>query len=1165
MTALVDSFIARWQGRTGGAERANYALFLTELCAVLGVEPPQPASAEHAGNDYVFERAVSFKEAGDKIGHGRIDLYKRGHFVLEAKQSRQQGGKKAIAGQEELFEPSTAAAGRRSANRNWDILMLNARRQAEDYARALPESHEWPPFIIVCDVGHAFEIFADFTGKGRNYTQFPDRQGFRVFLEDLRDETVRERLRLIWTDPSALDPTRKAARATREVAERLATVTRLLEARGLDPEQVAQFLMRCLFTMFAEDVELLPKGSFQQVLEKCAAEPAKFKPMVSQLWAAMNTGDFAFAIEAQVKRFNGEFFRNPVVLDLRREEIGELLMAAGKEWRDVEPAIFGSLLEGALNPRERSKLGAHYTPRAYVERLVIPTIMEPLRADWRDAAVTAEKLMAEGKHSEAIAVVSDFHSQLCLIRVLDPACGTGNFLYVALELIKQLEDEVIDALVSMGGQQSLAMAGHTVDPHQFLGLEVNPRAAAIAELVLWIGYLQIHYRSTSEHPTEPILRAFHNIECRDAVLVWDGYPLPKVVDGVETYPNPRQPDWPMADFIVGNPPFVGGKDIRSRMGDSYVEALWAAHPKMNDSADFVMYWWDRAATLLTAKGTLLRRFGFVTTNSITQVFQRRVIERHLSDTKPVSILMAIADHPWTKASRDAAAVRIAMTVVQAGPGEGMLYEVVREAGLETDDPEIVTIQRPGTINSDLTVGIDVNVAEGLRANAGLASNGMKPLGSGFIVTLAEAQALGLGSRVDLDRHICPYRNGRDLASRPRQVYAIDLWGLTSEEVRSNYPEVYQHLLSTIKVERDEAAQRSRTRDAQEYAARWWTFCKPRQEMRSFLNGLDRYIVTVQTAKHRVFQFLDKEIMPDQKLMVFGSADAKDLGVLSSRIHTAWVAKTCSWLGVGNDSVYVKVKSFDPFPFPDPDETQKAEIARLAEALDAHRKRAQADHPDITLTEMYNVLEKLRAAAKRAVSHPSPLEGEGGSARRAETDEGSLASSARAALTERELDIKSRALILILRELHDELDAAVLAAYGWPQGLSDDEILTRLVALNKARAAEEATGLVRWLRPDYQIPRFGSATQKANKGELDLVAPEDKARPSFPTDERRRTAAIFAILASAPGPLTAAAIAGRFRQGKRIEKDVALTLRAFVRFGDLATPDAGQSFLLRQVA
>ena len=1144
MSSPVENFIARWQGQAGGAERANYALFLTELCGVLGVDPPQPASAEHTNNDYVFERAVSFKEAGDKIGHGRIDLYKRGHFVLEAKQSRQKGGGKAISGQEELFEPSTAPAGRRSANRNWDILMLNARRQAEDYARALPENHEWPPFIIVCDVGHAFEIFADFTGKGRNYTQFPDRQGFRIFLEDLRDEAVRERLRLIWTDPAALDPTRKAARATREVAERLATVTRLLEARGLDPELVAQFLMRCLFTMFAEDVELLPKGSFHGLLTECAADPTLFKPMVSQLWAAMNTGEFAFAIRAQVKRFNGEFFRNPVVLDLHREEIGELLMAAGKEWRDVEPAIFGSLLEGALNPKERSKLGAHYTPRAYVERLVIPTIMEPLRSDWRDAAVSAEKLMAEGKREQAIETVSDFHNQLCLTRVLDPACGTGNFLYVAMELIKQLEDEVIEALVSLGGQQSLALSGHTVDPHQFLGIEVNPRAAAIAELVLWIGYLQIHYRSTSEHPAEPILKAFHNIECRDAVLVWDGYPLPRVVDGVETYPNSRQPDWPMADFIVGNPPFVGSKYMRERMGDAYVEALWAAHPKMNDSADFVMYWWDRAATLLTSKGTLLRRFGLVTTNSITQPFQRRVIERHLSDTKPVSILMAIGDHPWTKAGRDAAAVRIAMTVVKTGKGDGALFEVTKEEYLETDNPQIGLSESFGYINANLTIGTDITSTVAMRSNTGIAGRGVVLHGAGFLVDAEVAELLGRHTRPAGTAHIRPYRNGRDLAGISRDVFAIDLFGVSQDKARRELPEAYQHLLEHVKPERD-----TNRRDYRR--TNWWLFGENNPDLRAALAGVPRYIVTVATSKHRLFQFLGPDILPDDALVCIASGDAQVLGVLSSGVHRIWSFERGGTLE--DRSRYSKSVCFDPFPFPDPDETQKAEIARLAEALDAHRKRAQADHPDITLTEMYNVLEKLRAQGRP----PSPLVGEG--ARRA--DEGVSPH----ALTERELDIKSRALILILRELHDELDAAVLAAYGWPQGLSDDDILTRLVALNKTRAAEEATGHVRWLRPDYQIPRFGSTTQKAQKGQLDLVAPEDKAKPSFPTDERRRTAAIFAILASAPGPLTPSDIASRFRQGKKVERDIALTLRAFVRFGDLATSDGGQSFLLRQVA
>lgn len=427
MSGAIEAFITRWQGQEGGAERANYALFLAELCDVLEVPRPDPASAAHEHNDYVFERAVVRREGGERSANRRIDLYKKNCFILEAKQSRWKGGRKAIAGQEDMFQPSPQAhRGRRGVERNWDILMRNARRQAEEYALALPPDHDWPPFIIVCDVGHAFEIYADFNGKGRDYTQFPDRQGFRVYLEDLRREDIRERLRLIWTDPQALDPTRKAARATREVAERLAEVSKSLEQRHFAPDQVAHFLMRCLFTMFAEDVGLLPEDGFRGILEKCRLAPEKFKPMVSQLWAAMNTGDFAHALEAKVKRFNGEFFRNPDVLALNREEIGELLVAASKDWRHVEPAIFGSLLEGALEAKERLRLGAHYTPRAYVERLVLPTIMEPLRLDWISASRAAEKLLAEDRADEAIAVVRSFHEELCLVRVLDPACGTSN-------------------------------------------------------------------------------------------------------------------------------------------------------------------------------------------------------------------------------------------------------------------------------------------------------------------------------------------------------------------------------------------------------------------------------------------------------------------------------------------------------------------------------------------------------------------------------------------------------------------------------------------------------------------------------------------------------------------------------------------------------------------
>lgn len=480
---------------------------------------------------------------------------------------------------------------------------------------------------------------------------------------------------------------------------------------------------------------------------------------------------------------------------LPRQEIGELLEAAKADWRQVEPAIFGTLLEQALDPAERRKLGAHYTPRAYVERLVIATILEPLQAEW-----------------------ANIHARICGLRILDPACGTGNFLYVALELLKRLEGEILEALASLSDQSSFV--GYeltTIDPHQFLGMEVNPRAAAIAELVLWIGFLQWHFRTRGGMPPEPILRDFKTIEVRDAVLEWDARELArdetarpigrKDTSGkdvpVYRYENPRRPEWPEADFIVGNPPFIGGKDIRGRLGEDYAKALWAAHPQMNESADYVMYWWDRTAELLTRKGTRLKRFGLVTTNSLSQVFQRRVMEKHFSAKHPVSLVMAVPDHPWTKATRDAAAVRIAMTVGEAGAHEGRLLEVTKEAGLDTDEPIVELLETIGRINSDLSVGVDVTTSAALQANAFVCSPGVKLHGAGFIVTPSEAEHLGLGRRPGLESHIRHYRNGRDLTATPRGVMVIDLDGLDSEDVRRNYPEVYQHLLVTVKPERDQ--------------------------------------------------------------------------------------------------------------------------------------------------------------------------------------------------------------------------------------------------------------------------------------------------------------------------------------------------------------------------
>jgi SAM-dependent methyltransferase len=850
-----EHFITKYQNAEGGQERANYAMFLTELCQVLDVPGPDVAGTTTENNDYVFERAVTFTGRDGTKSQGRIDLYKRGSFVLEAKQSRQKGGKKEVSGQEDLFGVSAKAKAK--STRDWDVLMLNARQQAENYARHLPATHEWPPFILVCDVGHCFEIYADFTGKGRNYTQFPDRQGFRIYLSDLANDNTRQLLKAIWTDPTSLDPSKKSAKATREIASALAEVSKRLEKQNHPAEEVALFLMRCLFTMFAEDSKLIPEESFTELLEDCAKHPDSFMPLLNELWGKMNSGGFSTAIRKQLPRFNGKLFVDARVFPMGKEDIGVLKAAATKDWTEVDPSIFGTLLEQALSPADRSSLGAHYTPRAYVERLVIATVIEPLREEWNNVQGSLEV-----DADDALARVKAFHQKLCETKVLDPACGTGNFLYVTLELMKRLEGEVLDTIERLGGQDALRLEKFTVDPHQFLGIEINPRAAAIAELVLWIGYLRWHLKTKGVAPPEPILREFKNIERRDAVLAHDG------IDAKGKFINPRRPEWPEADYIVGNPPFIGAKFMRERMGDAYVETLWKLNKNANDSADFVMYWWDRAADILTRKNTLLKRFGLVTTNSITQVFQRRVMESYFKAKNPISLLMAIPDHPWTKATKDSASVRIAMTVAIAGQHEGLLYEALKESDLDTDEPKIELKDSFGKINSDLSVGTDVTQSTVLLAAQGISSPGVKLHGSGFIVTPTEALHLGLGKRNGLEKHIRNYRNGRDLTGSPRNAMVIDLFGLELAELRTRFPEVYQYLLQSVKVQRDQQFQKSKTKDAADYLSKWWLFGKPRTEMRPALVGLQRYIVTPVTPKHRVFSFLDIDILPDDALMTF---------------------------------------------------------------------------------------------------------------------------------------------------------------------------------------------------------------------------------------------------------------------------------------------------------
>ncbi|WP_437733600.1 class I SAM-dependent DNA methyltransferase [Sorangium sp. So ce1335] len=968
----------------------------------------EPATGDPARDRYVFEKPIPMTQEGGKVTTKRADLYKHGCFLLEAKQAAAAGTKKSGKTQR--------------GTDSWDLAMVDARGQALGYASALDEP---PPFLIVCDIGYVFELYADFDGT-RRWPAFPNAQNRRIYLRDLAKHV--DTLRAVFTEPLSLDPSRRAERVTREVAAQLAELAKKMEAEGNPPEAVAKFLMRCIFTMFAEDVALLPSRLFTDGLEHhWITSPRAFPAAIEGLWRAMNEGT-SFSYFGKLLRFNGGLFNQPTGLPLSKESLALLLDAARRDWSQVDPAIFGTLLERALNPKERHKLGAHYTPRAYVERLIRPTIEEPLREEWENVQTAARKLYQSGKEKDARVAVRAYHTKLCETRVLDPACGSGNFLYVTLDLFKRLESEVLALLNDLGERQELLHAeGIRVTPGQFLGIEVKPWAKEIAELVLWIGYLQWHFRAYGRltPPPEPVLRDFRNIECRDAVLAWDREELVRDAKGkpvtrwdgetmkkhpvtgemvpdekatvpVYQYVNPRESEWPKSDFIVGNPPFMGGWKMRQALGEGYVEALRRVHHDVPDACDLVMYWWNHAAKLVL-RGEV-RRAGLVTTTTITQVQSRRVTRPYLTDGGGLSLAFAVDDHPWATDrygnAGESAEVRVAMTTITSGRSLGILGKVTREHVDDKGELVVEIEERQGRINADLRIGANVSEAMPLRANEALSSPGVKLHGHGFIVTPDEARSLGLGTVPGIERHIRAYRNGKDITSIPRGVMVIDLDGLTEEEVRKNFPAVYQWVFEKVKPERDHNNEPYRRTN-------WWLFGRRNTELRAALRGLHRYIATPETARRRYFVFLSHEVLPDNAIVAIGLADSFYLGVLSSRVHTLWALTAGGGLGVRHEPRYNKTRCFDTFPFPEVNQNQVLRVRAIADELNAHRNKQQAEHPGLTLNGMYATLEKVRA------NEP---------------------------LTDKERLIHQQGLVSVLKQIHDDLDVAVFEAYVLPRPL-----------------------------------------------------------------------------------------------------------------------------------
>ena len=1119
----IEQFITRWQN-SSGSERANYQMFFSELCDALGVDRPN-VDGSVAVVPYCFDKHITIYHPSGKKTPGYIDFYKADHFLIEAKQGSNQAGK------------GTAKRGTNAYLKAMEAAFV----QAIAYTRNVSSK---PPFLLTCDIGDHFELWMGFSGDYGGYGARQD-----ILLTDLRKEATFDLFVDIFSDPQKRNPEKIAAKVTREVAADLAELSKRLE--GLhEPQEVAHFLMRCIFTMFAEDVGLLKEHLFTKALEtRWLANPKTFKPEVEALWQAMNDGT-AFGFYGRLLRFNGGLFAESMAFDLTTDQLEVLLQAAKREWRDVEPAIFGTLLERALDTKERSKLGAHYTPRSYVERLVRPVVMEPLREQWDLVQGEVKQMLGDvdveptaTQKKKAIAVLEGFLAELRRVRVLDPACGSGNFLYVMLDLIKQLESEVLRRLEDVTGQAQLRLDIDQVNPSQFLGIELNPRAAAIADLVIWIGYLQWHFRRFGDiPPVEPVLREYKNIECRDAVLAYDGkepdidpktgkmrtrwggrmmkhavtgemVPDPSDQIPIYRYINARPAEWQEADFIVSNPPFIGNYRMRERLGDGYTEALRQTYKDVPETVDFVMYWWHKSADLVQSNS--IKKFGFITTNSISQVSQRKIIDFHLKNG--VRLFFAIPDHPWSEGE---AAVRIAMTAAQLDNQKLMkiaqLGVVIseREAVTPEDTADRVEIkwQNAGTIFSDLRIGIDFGNISKMKSNSILVGAGVKLHGSGFLVDEEEMKEWG---EEYLSSVVKKYKNGRDLFAKSRDLHVMDFFGLTESEITS-YGRAYQKILEEVKPERTINKRETRKQN-------WWLFGENMPKTRNSIAALNRYIATPETAKHRVFLFLDQEILPDNRLIVIALEDAYFLGILSSKTHITWALAAGGTLE--DRPVYTKTRCFDPFPFPDPTSEQKQQIRELGDRLDSHRKRVQAQHPEVTITAMYNLLEKIRAGQE---------------------------------LTESDRAFNNKALVSTLKQIHDELDAAVFEAYGWEdlkaegqiKGEVDEIILERLVALNAERAEEERNGLIRWLRPDYQAPGE-IQTQQVIEGIAEVevesaITPVEQQK--LPKAFKEQLAAVRDLLRTQSGEWTIDQIAAQFKSASRQKQTILTCLESLEALG-----------------
>ena len=964
-TLSPQDFVAKWR-HAALKERSASQSHFNDLCALLG--QPTPTEADPAGRWYTFE-AGALKSGLATSGklptltQGFADVWKMGYFAWEYK-----GGHADLD---------------------------RAYRQLLQYRESLLN----PPLLIVSDMQRIL-IHTNFTNTVKRV--------YELSLDDLLIPDKLAILRQAFTDPDALRDARTPEQVTEEAATHFARLAALLRERGHDPHASAHFLIRLLFCLFAEDAGILPNKLFTRLATKLHRSPAAFTSQVRQLFAAMATGG-SFGVE-DVPQVDGGLFEDDTALELDADGLRILAEVSGLDWAAIEPSVLGTLFERSLDPGKRSQLGAHYTGKDDILLIVEPVLMAPLRRRWEEVKaevkVKAQKreLIAGSKPSpqktrqlakieaELFGVLRGFRAELAAVQVLDAACGSGNFLYISLRALLDLEQEVINLAVSLGDSRALPL----VSPEQLHGIEINLYARELAQATIWIGYIQWFRENGYGVPAEPILKPLDAIRQMDAILA--------MVDpkgfGKPLGSSPVEPDWPAADVIIGNPPFLGGNKIRKELGDAYVDALFKLYEgRVPAFADLVCYWFEKARAQIAAGKA--KRAGLLATQAIRGGANRKVLER-IKETG--DIFWAQSDRNWVL---DGATVHVSMVGFDDG----------KEHDRELDGAHVVQI------NSDLTTEVDVTCAQPLTENQNISFIGASPKAPFDIdAQLAMrwlALPLNVNGRPNADV-VRPVVSGVDIVQRSRGLWTIDFALMPLEEA-SAYEAPFEYVRTRI------LPVRQNRRD--DYRGQWWQYARPRPEMRTALKGMQQLIATPRIAKHRVFVRIGGDVLPNDQTVVFARADDYFFGVLHSRVHEVWARRLGTQLREAESGFrYTPTTTFETFPFPWPPGREPAGDPRVA-AIAAAAAELVAKR-DAWLNPM----------------NPTNVPG-------TSQVPGTLMATSASTTPPRTLTALYNARPAWLDLAHRGLDAAVLAAYGWPADLSDDEILARLLALNLERAGK----------------------------------------------------------------------------------------------------------------